>query len=324
MEADPVKAFVVSEEGNGRVLTPYRDETTKEILDMKNHDKSKGGKKKKDNFGSSFGRQRPPQRGGHQSRTFPTSNFNGGYQSRVTNFATPKPAPPKPISYQPYQNQSKPSYGNDWGAADTKKKYYSSPVKGYVTGGNENKIFDPTAGKRKPNTTNISPPTNVVSTNGNLDSRMTSTSNSKRHTSTPFISSNGQNDSYSTAQSHSSSRQQNYAPASNPISTNQYSNSGQANSRPAANFSKPNNITPSHSSGSIKSVEVKMDRMDINLQPPPNQIIFSKAPDEVKYQLMFKHTRQYPNIGFIPLLDHFQDGELHKLCQEISNKLLFK
>ena len=308
MERDPVRAFVVSEEGNGRVLTPVRDETTKDILDMKNHDKSKGGKKKKDNFRSSFGRQRPPQRGGNQSRTFPTSNYNnggGGYQSRVTNFATPKPAPPKPISYQPYQNQSqsKPNYGD----YDMKKKYYSSPVKGYVTGGNENKIFDPTAGKRKPNTTNISPPTNVVSTNGNLDSRMTSTSNSKRHTSTPFTSSNGQNGSYSTAQSHSANRQQNNAPASNPISSNQYSNSGQANRKSAANFSKPSINTQSHSSDSMKSVEVKMDRMDINLQPP-NQIIFAKAPDEVKYQLMFKHTRQYPNIGFIPLLDHFQDG----------------
>ena len=38
METDPVRAFVVSEEGNGRVLTPVRDETTKDILDMKNHD----------------------------------------------------------------------------------------------------------------------------------------------------------------------------------------------------------------------------------------------------------------------------------------------
>ena len=314
MEADPVKAFVVSEEGNGRVLTPYRDESTKGILDMKNHDKSKGGKKKKDNFGgsSSFGRQRPPHRGGNQSRTFPTSNYNngsGGYQSRVTNFATPKPAPPKPISY-PIQ-QSKPSYGNDWGG-DNKKRYYSSPIKGYVTGGNENKIFDPTAGKRKPNTTNVSPPTNVVSTNGNLDSRMTSTSNSKRHTSTSFTSSNGPNDSYSTAQSHSTSRQQNFVPASDPIPTNQYSTPGQANSKSASNFSKPNINTQSHSSDDIKSIEHKMDRMDINLQPP-GQIIFAKAPDEVKYQLMFKHIRQYPNIGFIPLLDHFQDGETNNL-----------
>ena len=307
MENDPVRAFVVSEEGNGRVLTPVRDESTKNILDMKNHDKSKGGKKKGN--GGNYGRARPPPRGANQSRTFPSTSYNSGgpYQPRVNTFSTPKPPPPKPS----YPTQSKPTYGDNWGDTKTLGKsdkgirYYSKPSTGYVTGGNENKIFDPTAGKRKPNTTVTSPSKNVVSTNGNLDSRMKSTSNFE-HTKQHIT--NGHTDSYSPAQNHSSSRPptQNYASAYNPISASHQS-PGKVKS--SASFSKPIVNTQSRSSDSIKSMELKMDRMNINLETPA-QIIFNKASDEVKHQLMFKHTRQYPNIGLIPLLEYFQDGML--------------
>ena len=306
MEKDPTKAFVVSEEGNGRVLTPVRDESTKGILDMKNHDKSKGGKKK-GNGGGNYGRARPPQRSGNgNSRTFPSTNYNGGgaYQSRVSNtFSTPKPAPPK----QPSFPSSKPTYGEDWGANVKPKKYYAAPSTAYITGGNENKIFDPTAGKRKPPTTPVNqqppPPANrnpVGSTNGNLDSRTTPTSNSFGI----VFNSHRQTDSNPTPQSRPPTQNHSPAkPAYNPAATNQ----SPGPTKPSNNFSKPNINTQSHSSDSIKSMEIKMDRMNINLETPA-QIIFKKASDEEKFKLIFKHTRQYPNVGMIPLLEHFQDG----------------